>query len=434
MCALALANKAPSFLTFEAPSALRLFPPLSRFTVTQISDKDGFNYTEEILEAANYPNIRTITVGQTTTSTFPLQQLAVPAIAPWASAADPKVIGMGAWSATSAACWFYGRNLQDKLKIPIGLIGSNWGGTIIQSWANNATNAACGITEGSANATLPAGARNSAMDFVSPGFEERVRAGPDPNHGYGVLYNAMIAPFALGPMSLSSMIWFQGESNNGQDALYECMQPGMINQWRKDFDNAAAFFGFVEMEPWIGGPTPDFRPAQLAALALPYVGYGTAADCGDPTGPDGSIHPRNKKLIGARLAAAALSMQYGMPTPWKSPSYRRCVASASAGSAVATVIFDDLPTTLVAAADHCKTELGVPASQCAWFSITGSDAKVYNATAAPSADGKSLVLTAAVPAGTTAAATSFGWSQWPINTIMSAEGLPLTTWPATPCV
>jgi hypothetical protein len=37
--------------------------------------------------------------------------------------ADPKVIGMGAWSATSAACWFYGRNLVDTLKIPVGLIG-----------------------------------------------------------------------------------------------------------------------------------------------------------------------------------------------------------------------------------------------------------------------------------------------------------------------
>ena len=163
-----------------------------QFTVTQVSDKDGFNATQEIAEAANYPNVRSITVGQTTTSTFPLQQLAVPAIAPWASVANPAVIGMGAWSATSAACWFYGRNLVDNLKIPIGLIGSNWGGTIIQSWANNETNAACGIT--GPNATLPAGARNTALDFVSPGFEERVRAGPDPNHGYGVLYNAMVSP------------------------------------------------------------------------------------------------------------------------------------------------------------------------------------------------------------------------------------------------
>ena len=231
-----------------------------------------------------------MTVGQTTTSTFPLQQLAVPAIQPWAPISDPKVIGAGAWSATSAACWYYGRGLTDALKIPIGLVSSNWGGTIIQSWASNETNTACGITEGSANSTLPAGAKNEALSFVTPGFEERVAAGPDPNHGYGVLYNAMIAPFALGPMTLSSMIWFQGESNNGQDALYECMQPAMIEQWRNDFDNAAAFFGFVVMEPWIGGPAPDFRLAQLAALTLPYVGYGTATDAGDPTGPDGSIH------------------------------------------------------------------------------------------------------------------------------------------------
>ena len=94
-----------------------------QFTVTQVSDKDGFNATQEIAEAANYPMVRSITVGTTTTSTVPLQQLAVPAIAPWASVADPKVIGMGAWSATSAACWFYGRNLVDTLKIPVGLIG-----------------------------------------------------------------------------------------------------------------------------------------------------------------------------------------------------------------------------------------------------------------------------------------------------------------------
>ena len=214
-----------------------------QFTVTQVSDKDGFNATQEIAEAANYPMVRSITVGTTTTSTVPLQQLAVPAIAPWASVADPKVIGMGAWSATSAACWFYGRNLVDTLKIPVGLIGerrrrergartllrarrarerasltvltapraagSNWGGTIIQSWANNATNAACGITEGAENSTLPASADNVSLRFAAPGFEERVRAGPDPNHGFGVLYNAMIAPFVLGPMSLSSMIWFQ---------------------------------------------------------------------------------------------------------------------------------------------------------------------------------------------------------------------------------
>ena len=210
------------------------------------------------------------------------------------------------------------------------------------------------------------------------------------------------------------------------------MQPGMIQQWRDDFKVPSAFFGFVEMEPWVGGPTPDFRPAQLAAMRLPYVGYGQATDAGDPTGPDGSIHPRNKRLIGGRLASAALDLQYGVsPAPvWRSPSYAKGAASANGGTVSVAVSFADLPTTLVAAADHCKTELGVPASQCAWFTIVGSDGKSYNATATPS--GSTLVLSAAVPAGTTAAATSFGWNSWPINTVMSAEGLPLQPWPVTP--
>jgi sialate O-acetylesterase len=181
-----------------------------QFTVAQISDKDGFNMTEVIAEAAAYPWVRTMTVGQTTTSTFPLQQFAVPPIQLWASAADPKVIAAGAWSATSAACWFFGKGLTDELKIPIGLVSSNWGGTIIQSWSNNATNKACGISDAnppSVGSGAPAG--DSALDYVTPGFEARVAAGPDPNHGFGVLYNAMIAPLALGPMSISSMIWFR---------------------------------------------------------------------------------------------------------------------------------------------------------------------------------------------------------------------------------
>jgi len=404
-----------------------------QFTLPQIGEQDGYDAAGEIAAAANYPSIRAVTVGQTTTSYSPLQQLAVAPIAPWGSVTNANVIAQGNWSATSATCWFYARNLADNLKIPIGMVSSNWGGTIIQSWSSNATLASCGITEGgAADAALPAGAENRAADFVSPGFEERVGAGPDPNTGFGVLYNAMIAPFALGPMTISSMIWFQGESNNGQDALYECVQPAMIQQWRTDFKAANAFFGFVEMEPWVGGPAPDFRLAQLAALSLPNVGYGQASDCGDPTGPFGSIHPRNKKLIGARLAAAALSLQYKVPgLNWKSPSAKSCAASAGA---VATVAFTDVPTTLVAAADHCKTELGVPAAQCAGFVVTGSDGKTYNATAAVGADGRSVVITASgAPAGTAAAATSFGYAQWPINTIMTAEGLPLQPWPSTPC-
>ena len=84
----------------------------------------------------------------------------------------------------------------------------------------------------------------------------------------------MINPFALGPMPLSSMIWFQGEADSSAAAYYSCAQPAMINSWRSYFANPTAFFGFVVLEPWTGGATdlPEFRVAQLGSLAVPYTG------------------------------------------------------------------------------------------------------------------------------------------------------------------
>ena len=179
-----------------------------QFTLSCIGFEDGYNATEEAAQADAYPLVRTMTVGETTTSYSPLQQLAVPPTLPW-SVASAKTIGYGNWSATSAVCWFYGRNLFDALKVPIGLVSSNWGGTIIQSWIDNSTNAQC---QGKEGAPLPAPAAAALLaeplPFAAPGFS--AGAGPNPNTGFGVLYNAMIHPFAVGPMAVSSFTWFQG--------------------------------------------------------------------------------------------------------------------------------------------------------------------------------------------------------------------------------
>jgi hypothetical protein len=85
-----------------------------------------------------------------------------------------------------------------------------------------------------------------------------------------VLFNAMINPFTVGPMALTSFIWFQGESNCCGGPYYSCAQNAMIEMWRSYFKKPTAFFGFVELEPWIG-TNPSlavFRKAQLASLAL----------------------------------------------------------------------------------------------------------------------------------------------------------------------
>lgn len=499
-----------------------------QFTLASIGQQLGFDAKAEIAEANNYGQIRTMTVGQKLASIVPLRELGAAPQLPW-SVASNESIGQGNWTATSAVCWFYARNLFQATKVPQGIISSNWGGTIIQSWSDNATNAKCAATTLTDSADpsdnqLPVGVDGPEKFAATPLGSNQ----PNPNAGHGVLFNAMIYPFAVGPMSVNTFIWFQvcvstidlispsllfsfalpdsvciifilvsslptavlvlsncilhvlpfllcsatkGESNIRSGAkYYGCAQTAMIEMWREYFKHPTAFFGFVELEPWCQrngancvGPEStqtkpilaDFRAGQLSSLDLPHVGFAIATDIGDPTGPFSSIHPRNKKVVGKRLAAAALTIAYGIPTVYLPPTYTSAAAVvADAGFGIVdiavTVQFDNVPTTLVPADDHCKTEhpYNVSANQCAWFSIsvtTGAGAGMQvvdlNASAAVGADGRSLVLSATATSTSAARvggadgtagkiATAFGWGAWPINTIVSAEGLPLQPWTA----
>ena len=67
------------------------------------------------------------------------------------------------------------------------------------------------------------------------------------------MYNSMIHPYTVGPMSLSGITWFQGEANT-RDALsahlYECLFPEMIKSWRKRLLAPSLYFGFVQLSTW----------------------------------------------------------------------------------------------------------------------------------------------------------------------------------------
>ena len=121
-----------------------------------------------------------------------------------------------------AVCWYYAKDLYDETHVPQGIVSSNWGGTFIQSWMDNATNAKCMLARDAAPA-LPVWAHIAATQHPVPtdvrpprerpgAFQTKgfVNSGPDPNIGHGVLFNSMIFPFAVGPMMLTSFIWFQG--------------------------------------------------------------------------------------------------------------------------------------------------------------------------------------------------------------------------------
>src|SRR5580692_2637648 len=77
---------------------------------------------------ANHPNIRLLLVGRSWTNE---PQSNVDAT--W-KICTPQSVTEGGWNGFSAVAYYFGRELNQKLNVPVGLVESDWGGTRIESW------------------------------------------------------------------------------------------------------------------------------------------------------------------------------------------------------------------------------------------------------------------------------------------------------------
>jgi len=113
------------------------------------------NGPAEIAMATN-PNLRLFSVPKLI-ATEPRTQVA----SRW-EPCTPETIGANGWGGFSAVGYFFGRHVQQDLKIPIGLIHSSWGGTVAEAWTS-------------------AGALRSMDDFKGPvdDFGRLAKAGMD---------------------------------------------------------------------------------------------------------------------------------------------------------------------------------------------------------------------------------------------------------------
>jgi hypothetical protein len=365
-----------------------------QFTLTS-----AFNGSAEIA-AANYPAMRIFTVGQGNfSSPAPLTDLGS-VEQPW-TAVTPASVGGGAFDFFSAIGYLFGRDIFNALggSVPVGIISNNWGGTCLQSWSPPYVNAACNSTYSSS--------------------------------GMSNLFNTMIAPYAVGPMAITGFLWSQGECNADENDThyYGCAFPQFIEAWRDEFDAPTAFFGFELLPAYINdsgrfspASLPYERAAQLEGLTAPggcglcaalcptcpnvppsflcprhvggNVAVANAMDLGDPQGPFGSVHPRNKTAVAQRLAAAARALVYGAGNPYLNPTYASAVAVTQGTVLTVTVAFE--PATVVGGLtivpSHCPTELGVPPLECSWIEVQTIDGAWHNATTALSADALGIVL------------------------------------------
>jgi sialate O-acetylesterase len=136
------------------------------------------------------------------------------------------------------------------------------------------------------------------------------------------LYNAMISP--LLNYRMKGVIWYQGESNADRPEEYRSLFPGMIRDWRKQWNQRDFPFLFVQLANFMEASNQPsesnwalLREAQSNALTLPNTGMAVTIDVGECN----DIHPLNKKDVGHRLALAARKVAYGEEIAYAGPRY-----------------------------------------------------------------------------------------------------------------
>jgi len=144
--------------------------------------------------------------------------------------------------------------------------------------------------------------------------------GPGNPNVPGGLFNGMIAP--LIPYGIKGAIWYQGEADAGNARQYRTLFPALIRDWRRRWSEAEFPFFFVQLANFhvrqdlpTDSDWAEIREAQVAALKLSETGMVTAIDIGQAD----TIHPKNKREVGRRLALVALSKEYKQHESWSGP-------------------------------------------------------------------------------------------------------------------
>jgi len=374
------------------------------------------NFKEE-QAAANFPNVRHFAVKKN------IQMAPVSTLSGDWKPTTPDVVG-----GFTAVGYFFGRELNQKLNVPIGLIHTSWGGTAAQLWVSKPWLEGNEILKPLADG-IPKTIENyekahaSWKEAAEKAKADNKPAPKEPNKPMPstCLYNGMIAPVI--PYGIKGAIWYQGESNAGNAKQYQTLFPEMIKNWRKDWGQGDFPFGFVQLANFkanknekldqpVESSWAELREAQTMTLSLPHTGMAVIVDIGHPT----DIHPKNKQDVGKRLSLWAQSEVYGKPLPeYSSPIYE----SMKVEDNKARIAFK-----------HVGGGLEAKGEKLTGFSIAGEDKTFVWADA--KIDGNSVVVWSEKVAKP--AAVRYAWADYPECNLYSKEGLPASpfrtdTWP-----
>jgi sialate O-acetylesterase len=281
--------------------------------------------------------------------------------------------------ALSAVGYYFGREIQDKTKVPVGMINTASGGSTAQTWISEGAFKGNEKLGGPADISSPnvksfydrlESYQKARTEWETAAAEAKVQKKPVPpqpasplvGSGYppSGTYNAMLAPIA--PYGVRGAIWYQGEANTGYPAIYAKVMSLLIDDWRRAFNRPEMPFLLVQLPAFNPDNVP---PGNWAALReqqvkitkdVPNTGMAVTIDVGDPK----DIHPKNKKPVGYRLALVALKNVYKKDLVSSGPTYdsmkvdgnRIRLTLGNIGGGLVTSDGKDVAGFTIAGADH----------------------------------------------------------------------------------
>ena len=380
----------------------------------------GVTNEEAEIAAANYPLIRMFT-GAFAKTYAPTNRVG----GHWL-VCSPETV-----PAFSAVGYFFARDLQREIKVPVGIITEAFGASTAEAWIRREALASDPLLKPmleSFDAKVQAFRTNPPPVVAAPRSEDvsardtnstssstnqltvRRRRPPavrDPvqdQHNATVLYNGMIAPIL--PYAIRGAIWYQGESIVGGAAgraLYPHVQATLVRDWRALWAEGDFPFYIVQLAGQdADSNNPLVREAQATILKLPNTGMAVTTDIGERK----NVHPKNKQDVGDRLSRIALAKVYGKSLEYSGPQY---TSMAVEGDKI-RLKFSHLGGGLVARGGPLK-----------WFSIAGADGNFVPADA--SIDGDTVVVHS--DAVSAPVAVRYAWVNYPEGcNLFNAAGLP----------
>ncbi|MDM1293959.1 sialate O-acetylesterase [Sphingobacterium sp. N143] len=206
----------------------------------------------------------------------------------------------------SAVAYSFAAQIAKEEHIPIGIIDLSVGGSNTESWIDRKSLESDDL--------LASYIHNwQKSDFLQEFCRERASQNlaiskvKNQRHPYQPAYNFEAGVSKWLRTGLKGILWYQGESNAHNIELHEHLFTTLVSSWRKSFHQDLPFF-FVQLSSIDRPSWGDFRNSQrLLEKSIAGTYMAVSLDVGDSL----DVHPREKMVVGRRLANLVRKHLYG---------------------------------------------------------------------------------------------------------------------------